>query len=153
MRIRELKSADIPLVERLHANSKLRYSIPSLYGNNILDAQCMVDEEDRPRMILVAERVAELYLVLDAGWQTPAFRAVAITELHQKVRENLEVEGIQSAYAFLGDDVPKGYDRRLYRLGGALMDVRCMKFESNKKDSLEGGIVTSADTMESKASF
>lgn len=128
MNIRAMKPEDVPKIEAIYARSPAKYDLPMLDSPNLLSALVMVDEDDKPHALLVAEMVAEMYLVMDHDFETPAYRAIALTELAKAVVPQLELKGIHSAYAFLGPDIPKGYDRRLYRLGARKMIWRCLKW-------------------------
>ena len=129
MLIRELQASDIPKIEAIYRRSPAKYDIPMLDSQMIESAYVMVDEDDEPHAMLAAERIAEIFLVLDHDWETPAFRAIALNELAQTVRGTMEAKQYRSAYAFLGDDIPKGYDRRLFQLGARKMMVRCVRFQ------------------------
>ena len=128
MQIRPMEARDIPKIEEIYAKSPMKYDLPMLDSPNLLSALVMVDDKDEPHVMLAAERVAEMYLVMDHDWETPAYRAIALQNLHLEVGPRLRAIGIKSAYAFLGPDVPKGYDRRLYRLGAREMIWRCVKW-------------------------
>ncbi len=134
MFIRAMTQSDIPKIEAIYAKSPIKYDIPMLDSPNLLSALVMVDEADNPRVMLAGERVAEMFLVMDHGWQTPAFRAIALNELHNEVVPRLQTMGIRSAYAFLGPDVPAGYDRRLYKLGARKMIWRAVKWIAGGED-------------------
>lgn len=128
MIIREMRAEDIPKIEAIYRNSPAKYDIPMLDSPMIETAFVMVDEKDEPRAMLAAEKVTEMFLVLDHKWETPAFRAIAVGELAASVRARVESSGIRAAYAFLGPDIPQGYDRRLFRLGARQMIWRCFRF-------------------------
>jgi hypothetical protein len=128
MFIRDLQPADIPKMEAIYKLSPAKYDLPLLDSKLIESALVMVDDDDEPHALIAAERVAEIFLVMDHRWETPAFRAVALAELAKATRDRMEASGYRAAYAFLGDDVPKGYDRRLFRLGARKMIVRCVQF-------------------------
>lgn len=130
MLIRAMRKDDIPKIEAIYASSPLKYDIPMLDSPVLLSALVMVDENDEPRVMLAAEQVAEMVLVMDHSWQTPAFRAIALKELHSAVVPVLEVKGIRAAYAFLGPDVPKGYQKRLHAMGANLMNWVCLKWNA-----------------------
>jgi hypothetical protein len=119
---------DIPKLQEIHGKSPMKYDVLELDGANLLTALVVCDDEDSPHVMLAAERVAEMVLIMDHEWESPAFRNVALGELHRKIAPIVLGEGISSAYAFLGPDVPRGYDKRLYALGARQMIWRCVKW-------------------------
>lgn len=128
MLLREMRPSDIETIEEIYARSPSKYDIPLLDSKYLDTALVAVDDEDRPRMLLAAEQVAELFLVIDHEWEKPAFRLVALAALTKEIRRRLESKGYRSAYAFLGPDVPAGYDRKLFKFGARKMIWRCLKF-------------------------
>jgi hypothetical protein len=118
--------SDVAKVQALCEHSHLKYEPQPL--DSLESAFVVVDEDDEPRAMMGAERVAEIILVLDRDYQTPSFRAVIVEALAARVRESLESNNYRAAYAFFGDDVPKGFDRRLYEMGARQMVNRCVKF-------------------------
>jgi len=128
MILRPMRTDDIPKLLAIHAESRAKYGMPALDDVNVLEAMVAVDEEDNPRVLLTAERVAELVLVMDHTWETPAYRAVALGELVKEMRDRLLSKDLNSSYAFLGPDVPRSYERRLWKLGARAMDWKCVKW-------------------------
>jgi hypothetical protein len=86
-----------------------------------------VDESGEARIVLKAQRVAELYMILDHGWETPAMRWAMIEQAHQHMRERLIEKGYKVAYSFFADGVPNGYVRRLIPLGWSRVIDRCVR--------------------------
>jgi hypothetical protein len=126
MKIRAMRSDDVPKIRTICENSDLKYDPFPL--ESLESAFVMADENDEPRAMMGAERVAEIILVLDNNWQSPAFRLHVIEQMAIAIRKSLEDNNYRAAYAFFGDDVPKGYDRKLYRMGARKMVARCVKF-------------------------
>ena len=129
MFIRVLQPGDIPKIEAIYKQVPAKYDIPMLDSPMIDDALVMVGDDDEPHALMMTEKVTEIYLVLDKNWETPAFRAVAVSELGKTIRQRWEEKGYRSSYAFLGDDIPRGYDRRLFQLGARKMMVRAVRFQ------------------------
>lgn len=129
MFIRALQPGDIPKIEAIYKQSSLKYDIPMLDSTMIDDALVMVGDDDEPHALMMTEKVTEIYLVLNKDWETPAFRAVAVSELGKTIRQRWEEKGYRSSYAFLGNDIPRGYDRRLFQLGARKMMVRAVRFQ------------------------
>jgi hypothetical protein len=128
MLIRELDAADWPDVLRIHADAPAKYGIPEFDSPLLVGADAAVDEDGKPRVVALAKRVAEVFLVVDHSWESPAIRLVALAKLHEALRPKLEALGYEEGYGFLGPDIPAGYDRRLGRLGWRFLpDVRCVK--------------------------
>jgi hypothetical protein len=129
MYIRAMQISDIPKIEAIYRKSPAKYDIPMLDSAMIEEALVMVDDNDEPHALMAAEKVTEIFLVLDHEWETPAFRAVVVTELAKTTRERLESKGYRASYAFLGPDIPRSYDRRLFQLGARKMIWRSVRFQ------------------------
>ena len=124
MEFRELRDGDI---ERLRARSKKEYDkLPD--PRDVEDAIVGVDESGEPRVIMKAERVAELYMIMDHDWATPALRWSVIEQAHRVMRDRLKEKNYRTAYSFFADGVPNGYIRRLVKLGWNRMVERCIRF-------------------------
>jgi len=79
-------------VEAIRARSKMPYDkLPD--PQDFDDALVGVDESGEARIVLKAQRVAELYMILDHGWETPAMRWAMIEQAHQHMRERLIEKG------------------------------------------------------------
>lgn len=128
MFIRAMRAKEVPKIEAIYAQARAKYDVPLLDGPNIDAALVAVDENDEPRVLLAAERVVELFLVMDHAWETPAIRKIALESLAKEMRRRLEDKGYRVGYAFLGDDIPSSYDRRLWILGATRMVARCLQF-------------------------
>lgn len=129
MQIRAMRPSDIPKLESLYARARAKYDIPLLDTKMIVAAPVLVDDNDEPRMMLAAEQVAEIFLVMDHEWETPNVRMVGLTMLGKEIRRRLEDKGFRAAYAFLGPDIPTGYDRKLCaKLHARRMVRRCLKW-------------------------
>ncbi len=114
-------------VEAIRARSKMPYDkLPD--PQDFDDALVGVDESGEARIVLKAQRVAELYMILDHGWETPAMRWAMIEQAHQHMRERLIEKGYKVAYSFFADGVPNGYVRRLIPLGWSRVIDRCVRF-------------------------
>lgn len=134
MYIRKLEPGDIEAILAIHKKSPMKYDIPILDSPNILTAQVVVDEDDKPKVLLCAERVAEMMLVMDHEWTVPAVRWTALQALYHDVVPRLYRDGIRSAYAFIGDDVPKGYVSRLMGLKAGRMTATALKWQREDFD-------------------
>jgi hypothetical protein len=128
MIIRRLEKRDILKLEEIYLRSPMKYVLPMLDSPELLESLVMVDENDEPHVMVSALKVAEMFLIMDHEWETPAFRAVAFSELFAEMRPRLEAMGVSNAYAFMGPSVPKGFDRLLHKLGARIMEWRCVKW-------------------------
>lgn len=128
MRFRETVAGDL---ESIRARSKEPYD--KLDGPTVAEeSMTAVDDEGTPRLVMKAERVAEIYMAVDHGWNTPAMRWAMIEQAYQDMREKLEVKGYVVAYCFFPDGVPNGYIRRLVALGAQRMMDRCIRFVAGR---------------------
>jgi hypothetical protein len=124
MRFRELRQSD---VEAIRARSTKEYDkLPD--PEQCEDAIVAVDENGEPRLVMKAQRVAELYVIMDHDWNTPAMRWAMLEQAHRKMRSRLNQKGYKMAYSFFADGVPAGYLRRLIPLGWDWVRDRCLRF-------------------------
>lgn len=87
-----------------------------------------VDADGKPRIVVQAEKVAELYLAMDHGWADPATRWGIIEQAHQEMLSRLRLKGYTVGYSFFADGVPNGYIRRLVAKGWNRMMERCVRY-------------------------
>lgn len=124
MRTRPLQPGD---VESMQARSSKPYDKLPMPAQ-IEDAFALVDDSGTVRAVFMAERVAEVFLLLDHEWETPAMRWEAIRVGVQEVRRRLTGRGFRAAYAYFGEGVPDGYVRRLVKACGAEIQKRIVRF-------------------------
>lgn len=124
MRIRETKQDDILVIR---ARSKKNYDkLPD--PKDWEESITMVDDFGEPRLVMKAQKVAELYMILDHGWETPAMRWAMIEMAHGVMKERLQAKRYNTAYSFFADGVPNGYVRRLIPLGWSRVIDRCVRY-------------------------
>lgn len=99
---------------------------------NAEESFTVLDDEGVPRLVMKAQKVAEVYLALDHTWETPAMRWAMIEAAYKEIRERLERKGYNVAYSFFADGVPNGYIRRLVALGASRMIERCVRFAAGR---------------------
>ena len=128
MLIRPMKKDDIPKIEEIYRKSPAKYDLPMLDSKNLLSCLVVVDEDDNPRALLAAEKVVELFLVMDHDFEQPSTRLLIIELLAKEITVRLNAQGIYTAYAFLGPDIPSSYHRRLFKLGARKMIWDCVKW-------------------------
>lgn len=124
MRFITMRAGDI---EAIKERSKMLYD--KLEGPKVAEESIVgVDDAGVARIVISAERVAELYMVLDHEWQTPAMRWAMIEQAHKEMLGRLKVKGYRVGYSFFADGVPNGYIRRLIPLGWTRMIDRCVRY-------------------------
>ena len=87
-----------------------------------------VDENGVPRIVMKAERVAEVYMCMDHEWESPAMRWAVIEQGHREMQERLKAKGYTVAYCFFAEGVPNGYIRRLVMMGWNRIIERCIRY-------------------------
>jgi hypothetical protein len=116
-------------IERLQAKSPKRYD--ALPAPKSADAAIAgVDDAGEVRIVMKAEKVAEVYMVIDHAWETPAMRWAMIERAYLEIRKRLKEKGYTMAYCFFADGVPNGYIRRLVDLGAERVIERCIRFRT-----------------------
>lgn len=128
MRFRELRKGEL---EGLREKSKMAYDkleFPEVLEESIV----LEDDEGIPRMILMAEKVAEVFMVIDHEWQTPAMRWEMIRVGNQELRRRLGGKGFRTAYAIFPESVPEGWVKRLVRSCGAVLQSKCVRFTDGR---------------------
>ena len=124
MRFITIRAGDI---EAIKEHSKKLYD--KLDGPKIADESIVgVDDQGVARIVIAAEKVAELYMVLDHEWETPAMRWAMIEQAHREMLSRLRGKGYRVGYSFFADGVPNGYIRRLIPLGWTRMIERCVRY-------------------------
>lgn len=123
-----IEATDIEL-QRLRSSSAKRYdSLPSPETSDIAIAG--IDADSKVRIVMKAEKVAEVYMVIDHNWETPAMRWAMIEATYAEIRKRLKEKGYSVAYCFFADGVPNGYIRRLVKLGAERVIERCIRFRA-----------------------
>ena len=123
MEFRDLLPGD---VEAIRARSEKGYDkLPD--PQDFDEAIVGLDSDGEPRIIMKAQRVAEIYMLMDHAWETPAMRWAIIEQAHQQMQKRLVAKGYRVAYAFFADGVPNGYVRRLIPLGWQRKIERCLR--------------------------
>jgi hypothetical protein len=124
MEFRNATAGDIAIIK---ARSSKEYD--KLEGPTVTEEALVgVDKDGIPRIAMTAQKVAELYMVLDHTWETPAMRWSMIEAMHREMLIRLRYKGYRVGYSFFADGVPNGYLRRLALLGWTRMIERCMRY-------------------------
>ena len=123
MIFRELMAGDVELIRSRSVKGYDKLPDPQDFEDAIVG----LDDSGEPRIVMKAERVAEIFMIMDHEFESPAMRWAMIEESHRVMQERLQRKGYKVAYSFFADGVPNGYLRRLVRLGWGRMIDRCMR--------------------------
>lgn len=123
MVIRHIGPKDDADIKALHQEQPAKYDLP----DKMIVGRAIVDDDDAPRICLMARKTAELYVVMDHSFETPAWRLEALKQLIQTVKADLIGLGYTDAYAFIGPDIPQSYVRRLMNMGCRKMIYTCLR--------------------------
>lgn len=124
MQIRKATQADIDQI-RYHSTKPYDKLEPPTQHEESLAG---VDDQGKVRIVITAEKVAELYLIMDHDWETPAMRWSAVEQLHREMLVRLREKGYSRGYSFFPDGVANSYIRRLVLLGWDRVIDRCARF-------------------------
>ena len=128
MRIRELQDGDLEAVQARSSKPYDKLNAPERMEVALVG----LDDDGQPRIVIAAEKVAELYMVLDHDFETPAMRWAMIEQIHREMLWRLERKGYTVGYSFLPDGVPNGYARRLVNMGWTRIVERCLRFVAGR---------------------
>jgi hypothetical protein len=117
MNIRPLEPSDIPTLRQMYEYSGFAYEFPDLRGPLMESVMVVVDEDDIPVAACAAERLVQLYLLMD-DTQHPAAKMRFIKGLHEAMAKALRCKGYKSVEAFLPPQVERSFGRRLIRMFG-----------------------------------
>jgi hypothetical protein len=117
VRVRAYTSGDLEEILRIHRASGLEYRLPEM--EDWRTTPKVVVENDVGRMVAAAalRLTSEAYLWLDREAGEPEERWRVVVELHEAVRREAERVGYADVHAFLPPEMPKGFKRRLKKLG------------------------------------
>jgi hypothetical protein len=124
MNIRSISNADKDAIEAIYAKQPAKYGLP----DKMISGFAVIDEDDKPRICLMARETVEIYAVFDPTFETPAWRMIALELLIAELKKDVFALGYNDGYCFIADDVPKSYIRRLMNLGARKMVVTCLHF-------------------------
>lgn len=91
-----------------------------------------LDDQGNVRIVISAEKVAEMYMIMDHAWETPAMRWSMIEQMHREMLFRLKAKGYTRAYSFFADGVPNGYIRRLILSGWDRVIDRCVRYVAGR---------------------
>lgn len=120
---------DVTSVTELHRACGLEYELPDLNCRSML-VKHVIEDEGKVPMAALVRMTAEMYLLVDAKWRSPAWRSQAFSRLEHGVEERLSHLYLQStAHPFesarhVEDEccwmppvLEKSFGRRLMRYG------------------------------------
>lgn len=114
MNVRPLQPSDIPTLRQMYELSGLDYTFPDLRGPLMESVLVVVDDNDVPIAGVAAERIIQLYLLVDESL-SPAAKLAIIRKLHQNMQEMLCSRGYCEANCFIPPKLEKSFGRRLER--------------------------------------
>jgi hypothetical protein len=114
MTVRPLKDSDLPILRSLIAPG-LPY--PPLNGPQVESVHVVANEQDKPIMAFISQRIIEGYLVADPMLH-PAAKVHALRLLHDIVAPELKARGWDDCTAFLPPTLAAKFGRRLERTFG-----------------------------------
>lgn len=127
MRIRPLTRDDLPRLKEMECEHEWDFE------SDFIGANVLVDENDVPVMIAGAWKKAEVHMVADAKWGTPAHRMAAFQQLHQHMHDSLKQKGYREAVTWFDRVVTCQVNRFIKRL-------RAFGWQESNKRSMHRGI-------------
>lgn len=117
MRIRGYMPGDLERILKIHEQSGLQYRFPDVDDWRMNPK--IVVEDDAGKLVMAAglRMTSEAYLWLDREAGTANERWKMLLALHETVRRKAEKLGYEDVHAFLPAEMPRGFKRRLGRLG------------------------------------
>jgi hypothetical protein len=113
MQLRDFKPSDYEAVKELYQKQGFEYELPDMAA--FMAIQVVVDDSDKPVMVLAARPTVEMFLILDKDWETPRWRFEAFKIIHEAMREKLQRAGITDAHCWLPPEIEKSFAKRLMR--------------------------------------
>ncbi len=116
--IRAMQPSDIPTLRQLYEFSGLPYTLPDLRGPQMEAVLVVTDDNDVPVAACAAERIIQLYLLIDETLH-PAAKLRYIRDLHTHLAGVLSSKGYREVNCFIPPEVEKrNFGRRLMRTFG-----------------------------------
>lgn len=114
--IREYKSSDEPILRALHEAQGFSYEFPDL--SKFEGVLVSTDEDDKPVQALAARKTAEIFMLGDPNYRTPAWRMAHFVPLHEEMHKFMLSRGFTDVHAWLPPEVVKQFGSRLKRSFG-----------------------------------
>lgn len=113
--VRPMVDSDVPILESWRAKSLFPYVE---FGSVTIEGiWVLADEENRPVMAVMANRLVEIYILMEEG-MTALNLVFAMRQLHEIAAASLKSKGYESAEAFLPPTIAQRFGRRLERTFG-----------------------------------
>lgn len=110
--IRAYRDSDYPYLKEMFKSQNFTYDFPEQFdGLNFPVKQVLVDDNDIPRMAIVARQTVELYMLQDKSWMTPAWRLFNLCKIQEETRKRLVEKGYTDAHVFLPPVIKRFGDR------------------------------------------
>jgi hypothetical protein len=106
----------------MHARQGFDYDFPDVSDELFLVKQVVEHEDGTPFMAALLRLTSEAYLLFDPKSGTPRDRWAALLRIHENVKCEARQRGLADVHCWLPPEVPKGFDRRLMRLGWVRSD-------------------------------
>lgn len=117
MNVRPMVPSDIPSLRAMYELSGLDYTFPDLRGPLMESVLVAVDDNDVPLAAVAAERIVQLYLLVDETL-SPAGKLAIIRKMHQNMEQVLCSKGYCEANCFVPPKLEKSFGRRLMHTFG-----------------------------------
>jgi hypothetical protein len=101
---------DLPRVLELQGEWKWTF------GGDFISGLVAVDEEDKIVAVLGAWRLAEVHMLMDTEWRTPAFRHQAELMLQEAMTGRLYLEKVGRMVTWMGAPM-RAFERRMQKWG------------------------------------
>lgn len=116
MQVREYTDADFQRVRDMYRKSGYDYQLPSLSGQEFFSRR-VVGSGDSIGMAAFLRHTAEVYLVCDHDWRTPAWRLEALRQLQLASTSDARDHGVKEIAGFVPPPIDKKFGKRLVRMG------------------------------------
>lgn len=116
MIVREFEESDLAKIAALHRSSGFNYTLPDLAGKEFFSRR-VVSDESGIAMAGFLQFSAQVFLVCDPRWRTPAWRMEALRQLHGACHRDAAEQGVAEVNAFLPPIISNKFGRRLKKLG------------------------------------
>lgn len=110
MKVRDCEPSDLPRLQELFNQHGFEYDLPDL--SRMLSAK-VVESDGAIVQAILARTTVEVYMLGDQQWSTPALRFAALQKIHEAMRQELVIKGIEDVHCWLPPQVAKSFGRRL----------------------------------------
>lgn len=131
MLVREYTDGDFDRIKQLHAESGFEYRLPPLSSKEFFSRR-VIEDNNSVGMATFLRKSAEVYLICDPSWRTPAWRNEAIRQLQLALVADARQHEVKQLVAFLPPQVTRSFGRRLQQHGWTTyqgVEWRCVSKE------------------------